>query len=147
MHIMRPSPGIRRFTRLFIVLLAVVGLAASCTDEQFEVMLHVNASRDAAGRADLNWDEDLGRKAQAWAEHLARQGYLSHSNLSDGAPAGWQRLGENVGYGPTIASVHQGYMNSSGHRANILDSRFNYIGVGYAKSGNRVYTVQVFMKR
>ena len=38
-------------------------------------------------------------------------------------------------------------MNSSGHRQNILDRSFNYIGVGYAKSGNRVYTVQVFMKR
>ncbi len=147
MHITRLSPGSRRIARLAIVLVAVIGLAASCTDEQFEVMLHVNASRDAAGISDLNWDEDLGAKAQAWAEHLARQGYLSHSNLSAGVPAGWQRLGENVGYGPSIASVHQGYMNSSGHRANILDSRFNYIGVGYAKSGNRVYTVQVFMKR
>ena len=147
MHTSRLSPGPRRFTSLLFLVLAVIGLAASWTDEQCEVMLHVNASRDAAGRSDLNWDEDLGRKAQAWAEHLARQGYLSHSNLSDGAPAGWQRLGENVGYGPSIASVHQGYMNSSGHRANILDSRFNFIGVGYAKSGSRVYTVQVFMKR
>lgn len=147
MHITRLSPGSRRFARLAIVLLAIIGLAASCTNEQFEVMLHVNESRGNAGVSDLNWDDDLGEKAQAWAEHLAQQGYLSHSNLSDGAPAGWQRLGENVGYGPTIASVHQGYMNSSGHRANILDSRFNFIGVGYAKSGNRVYTVQVFMKR
>ena len=93
---------------------AVLGLAASCTDEQFEVMLYVNEDRSDANLELLQWDETLG---------------------------------ENVGYGATIASVHRGYMNSSGHRQNILDRRFNYIGVGYAKSGNRVYTVQVFMKR
>jgi len=126
---------------------AVLGLAAGCTDEQFEVMLYVNEDRSDANLELLQWDETLGEKAQAWAEHLARQGSLSHSNLSSGVPSGWQRLGENVGYGPTIASVHHGYMNSSGHRQNILDRSFNYIGVGYAKSGNRVYTVQVFMKR
>lgn len=147
MQITRVSPGTRRFIRFVVVAIAVLGLAASCTDEQFEVMLYVNEDRSDRNIHLLKWDDDLGEKAQAWAEHLARRGSLSHSNLSDGAPSGWQRLGENVGYGPTIASVHNGYMTSSGHRANILDRGFNYIGVGHAKSGNRVYTVQVFMKR
>ena len=38
-------------------------------------------------------------------------------------------------------------MRSSGHRANILDGRFNYIGTGYAERGSRVFTVQVFMQK
>ena len=71
---------------------AVLGLAAGCTDEQFEVMLYVNEDRSDANLELLQWDETLGEKAQAWAEHLARQGSLSHSNLSSGVPSGWQRL-------------------------------------------------------
>ena len=37
-------------------------------------------------------------------------------------------------------------MKSTGHRKNILESKWKYVGVGWAKAGNRVYTVQVFMQ-
>ncbi len=143
----RRTLNTRRLTRLAAVVAAVLLLAAGCTDEQLEVMWHVNTERHDRGIPLLKWDDDLGEKAQAWAEHLAAKGSLSHSNLASGAPAGWRMLGENVGYGPSIAAVHGGYMNSSGHRANILNSRFNYIGVGHAKKGSRTYTVHVFMQR
>ena len=55
-------------------------------------------------------------------------------------------LGENVGYGPSIATIESAYMNSPGHRANILASKWNGVGTGYATNGDRVYTVQVFIK-
>ena len=86
------------------------------------------------------------RKAQAWAEHLAAQNQLSHSVLTDGITAHYCALGENVGYGPSVAAIETAYMNSAGHRANILDTRWNGVGVGYAKRGNIVFTVQFFIK-
>jgi len=58
----------------------------------------------------------------------------------------WCSLGENVGYGPSVAAIEDAYMNSSGHRANILSTKWNGAGVGYATNGKRVFTVQVFIK-
>jgi uncharacterized protein YkwD len=51
-----------------------------------------------------------------------------------------------VGYGSSVASVEDAYMRSEGHRDNILQSKWKYVGVGFAKAGSRVYTVQVFMQ-
>ena len=48
--------------------------------------------------------------------------------LADGAPPGWRKLGENVGMGGSISSVHVAYMDSPGHRANVLDPAFTQIG-------------------
>ena len=85
-----------------------------------------------------------------WASTLRDRCQISHSRLADGAPANWRKLGENVGRGGDIAQVHVAYMNSSGHRANILDGSYNYVGAG-AVWGNcngyrTVFTVQVFMR-
>lgn len=58
-------------------------------------------------------------------------------------PYGW--AGENIAYGyPTPESVVNGWMNSSGHRANILNSNFNHIGVGYYLKGSTAFWVQLF---
>ena len=58
----------------------------------------------------------------------------------------WCSIGENVGYGPSVAAIEDAYMASAGHRANILNTKWNGVGVGYAKNGNRIFTVQVFIK-
>ena len=51
-----------------------------------------------------------------------------------------------MGSGPSVNAIEQAYMASPGHRANILATRWNGVGVGYATRGNTVYTVQVFIK-
>jgi uncharacterized protein YkwD len=58
----------------------------------------------------------------------------------------WQTYGENIAMGqPTASAVLDSWMHSSGHRANILNSRYQEIGVGYARdSAGRPYYVQVF---
>jgi uncharacterized protein YkwD len=89
---------------------------------------------------------DAQRKAQAWAERLASDGYLHHSSLSAGISVRWCSLGENVGSGPSVNAIEQAYMASPGHRANILATRWNGVGVGYAKRGSTIYTVHVFIK-
>ena len=131
-----------------VALLAAVSLLLSAClgSAQSQVLNELNADRKANSRSVLPVQADAQRKAQAWAEKLARENRLYHSNLPDGIGARWCSLGENVGYGPSVAAIEDGYMASSGHRANILSTKWNGVGVGYAKNGSRVYTVQVFIK-
>ncbi|QYG93549.1 CAP domain-containing protein [Iamia sp. SCSIO 61187] len=129
-----------------VAVLVALLLAACLTSGQDAVLRELNSDRRAHGLASLPAHGTLTAKAQAWAEKMAREGRLSHSNLASGAPRCWQRLGENVGYGSSAAAVQDAFMRSSGHRANVL-GRWTDVGVGYAKAGNRVYVVQVFMVR
>lgn len=113
---------------------------------QNQVHSELNADRGAQRLRTLSIQSDAQAKAQAWAEKLARENKLYHSTLSDGIRTRWCALGENVGYGANVPVIEDAYMGSDGHRANILSTTWNGVGVGYAKNGNRVFTVQVFIK-
>lgn len=139
-----------RALRLAIAALLVLVMGASLTgcqsSEQARVADLVNQTRAQYGRSYLRDNLQLDNKAQAWAEYLAGLNTLKHSNLPDGITYQWRSLAENVGYGGSIEQVHRAYLNSPGHRANILDPRWNYMGTGVAWRGSRVFTVQVFMQ-
>jgi uncharacterized protein YkwD len=140
------SSRTHRAVGLVVLVLAFSMLTACLTTSQEQVLTELNADRKAAGRRTLSVQDDAQRKAQAWAEKLARENKLYHSKLSDGIKVRWCSLGENVGYGTSVAAVQDAYMRSSGHKANILSTKWNGVGVGYAKNGNRVFTVQVFIQ-
>ncbi len=129
-------------------LVAVVVMAlGACSPEVDHSTDLLNADRNAKGLASLPTNIDLYLKAQSWSEQLARDGYLHHSNLPDGIGYNWARLGENVGYGYSLEQVQQAFMNSPGHRANILDGGFNRIGLGVTRDGaGRYWVVQEFMQ-
>jgi len=135
----------RTLVRLALAVVALVAIMASCTPQQLEVTSLVNRTRRAAGVHSLQQNLNLDAKAQGWAEHLARQGYLAHSTLSNGVNYPYRLLGENVGYGGSLEQIHQAFLNSPGHRRNIMDSQFEYIGTGVAYGHDRVWVVQVFM--
>lgn len=150
-----PAHGRRRrrlpTKRLALVLAApllVLGLAAcEPTPQQEAVRGHINESRRASGLHALADDVTVRLKAQAWAEHLAASGALSHSDLRSGLDAvPWVGIAENVGSGSSIRQVHESFMASPRHRANILDRRWDIVGTGHAVGGGgQVYTVQVFV--
>ncbi|MGW6128463.1 CAP domain-containing protein [Cellulomonas sp. NPDC055163] len=97
----------------------------------------VNQVRAENGLAPLQYRARLGEVAEAWTVEMARTRVLSH-NPQVGAQIepGWSSWGENVGYaggyGDNAERIFTGWMNSAGHRANILDPRFTSIGVGAA---------------
>ena len=142
----RPRRTRKRAALLALVLLAGVVLGACMNPQQQETFDLVNASRARAGLPALTIDLEAQNKAQAWAEQMARENRLYHSNLADGM-TGWRMLAENVGYGSSIAQVHEAYMNSSGHKANILNNRVTHIGTGVARGNGRTWTVHVFVQR
>lgn len=128
-------------------ILVAVGLLSGCLNSRQEsVRTAMTNDRHAHNLQQLRVQSDAQAKAQAWAERLASDGYLHHSNLQSGIHVRWCSLGENVGYGPSVPAIEDAYMASAGHRANILSTKWTGVGVGYATSGTRVYTVHVFIK-
>lgn len=119
-----------------------------------QVVSLVNAERAKQGLAALKSDSRLAEIAQKKAEDMAKNGYFSHTSPTYGSAfdmlkaAGYtyKAAGENIAMGQkSAASVMNGWMNSSGHRANILSSSYEKIGVGHAISSDGTpYWVQIF---
>lgn len=139
---------------LFLLIASLFGAATTgceSTDlERNQVISLVNETRMSQGLAPLKSNTKLSLKADAWAKRLRDACELSHSRLADGAPKSWLKLGENVGYGGDISVVHDAYLRSPGHYANIVDPAFTQMGAaavwGDCDGQHRVFTVQVFMK-
>ena len=118
------------------------------------VLTLTNKERQAAGLSELTLSPELSRVAQAKAEDMARNGYFSHTSPTYGsafdmlkaAGYSYRTAGENIAKGQKNAdAVMKGWMNSSGHRANILGTGYTKIGVGYAVSSSGTpYWVQIF---
>jgi hypothetical protein len=137
----------RRVAKVTLLVATVVALIAACTPEVYRSQDLVNAARVQHGRRALEFNLELHFKAQGWADTLAREQQLRHSYLPAGITQPWRKLGENVGVGGSVDSVHNAFMNSSGHRGNILDPAFNQIGAGVTRDGaGRYWVVQVFMQ-
>jgi uncharacterized protein YkwD len=112
----------------------------------------VNQERAKQGCRAVTSDARLTQAAQGHSADMARRGFFDHTNPDGKSPgdritaAGyrWSTYGENIAKGqPTPASVMKSWMNSPGHRANILNCKFAEIGVGVVKSGGPYWT-QVF---
>jgi hypothetical protein len=105
----------------------------------------INGLRASRGLAGLGTHPVLTAKAQAWAANMAARNTLYHSNLADGVTVGWNKLGENVGYGPDVNRVFQAFVNSPPHFANMVDGAFQWVGVGVAYGGGRMWVAVEFM--
>ncbi len=129
-----------------LALVLALSMVAACTPEQdrANVVLLINKERATYRLGAVEWNDELGDKAQLWSEHLADSGKLGHSVLSDGVSVGWRALGENVGYGDDIGKVHVAFMNSPAHREAILNGVYRAIGIGIAQRGDQLYIVEVF---
>jgi len=81
--------------------------------------------------------ELLSQYAQDWANKMAVNGRLTHSSMSDIMKLGYTAVAENIAYGQkSPEEVMDTWMNSSGHKKNILNSKFNAIGCGLSLSSN-----------
>ncbi len=116
-----------------------------------EVLALVNTERAAVGCPALTVNAKLTKAAQDHSEDLAAHSNMSHTG-SDGSDPGqritragyeWSTYAENVAYGyDTAAKVMEGWMNSPGHKRNILDCDVKEIGIGLAQPGQ--YCTQDF---
>ena len=111
-----------------------------------------NVERSKQGLAPLTLDTALSKVAHAKAQDMKDKNYFDHNSPTYGSPfdmmksfgISYRSAGENIAMGQTSPEqVVQAWMESPGHRANIMNSSFTHIGVGYVASGN--YWSQMFI--
>ncbi|MBU5626773.1 SafA/ExsA family spore coat assembly protein [Oscillibacter sp. MSJ-2] len=117
-----------------------------------EVMRLVNEARAKNGLKPLSANWELSRVARYKSQDMVDRRYFSHTSPTYGTPfqmiksfgLTYRTAGENIAYGQsTPQAVVNAWMNSSGHRANILNPSYTQIGVGYVANGH--YWTQLFI--
>ncbi|WZY00017.1 SafA/ExsA family spore coat assembly protein [Bacillus sp. FSL W7-1360] len=134
-------------------------IPSSSANKRFEeeVVRLVNAERAKQGLAPLKNNWELSRVARFKSEDMRDANYFDHTSPTYGSPhkmikdfgISYRASGENIAAGQvTPQDVFKGWMNSPGHKKNILSPNYTEIGVGYAKGGSyRHYWTQMFIGR
>jgi len=134
-------------------VLEIESLEQQCLDE-------INRVRRRSGLPRLNFYEELLPVAREYSRRMAEQHFFSHNDPDgltvrervDEADIRWRMLGENLAYSngyvnPVAASLH-GWMDSPGHRRNILDPDFSMTAIGvWIKEDGTVYFTEIFLKQ
>lgn len=133
-------------------ILQIPQLDSTVSSYEAEVVRLVNSIRQKNGLQPLAVNWELSRVARYKSQDMLDNGYFSHTSPTYGSPfqmikafgLSYRSAGENIakGYASPQAVVN-GWMNSSGHRANILSASYTQIGVGYVSQGN--YWTQMFI--
>ncbi|HHL3300927.1 TPA: CAP domain-containing protein [Bacillus cereus] len=128
--------------------------AKSLSEFEQRVVELTNAERAKQGLPALKIDNELSKVARIKSEDMQKNNYFDHNSPTYGSPfdmmkkfgISYTSAGENIAQGQrTPEEVVQAWMNSAGHRANILNNGFTHIGVGYVESGN--YWTQQFITK
>ena len=146
---LRPVPAFA-LSLLVFFLLAVDGPRPAMAGEalarldgtwRIDMLRRINAIRQREGLDSLRMDERLNRAAQLHSDDMVKRDFFDHENpdgarMTDRADAfgyRWRRLLENLAAGQRdVAAAIEGWMNSPGHRAAILDAQIRDAGMGYA---------------
>jgi hypothetical protein len=111
-----------------------------------EFVAHINDLRASQGLPALSVDPGLTMVAMEWTQQMAATDTLSHRpNLAEVAPSDWTRVGENVGVGSVVGTLHEAFVNSPGHYANLVHPAYRYIGVAVVMSGSTMWVTENFM--
>lgn len=137
----------------FSMLTAAEAQAAASATE-LELVAAVNHARTAQGLPALRWSEALATAARRHAAVMAKHGIAEHGFAGEpglasrvtqaGAHFAW--LAENVACGPGIEDIQNEFLRSPNHRANILDSDMDSIGIGIVERGGQWFAVEDFSK-
>lgn len=120
--------------------------AYTLSEARSRILADVNAARERTGVAPLRANSSLHTVATAWSKKQADAGAMSHNpKYTSQIPDGWYAAGENVAFGYMPDTVTRAWLDSKGHRENILRTSFTHIGIGVACSDDgRAYYTQVF---
>jgi len=137
------------------VLAAQIALAQQKTDDAARQLFEaVNRERSSQGLAPLKWDDALASAARQHAEAMAARNALAH-HLPDepSLPTRVTRAGvrfvwlsENIAQGPTAANISEQWTHSPNHRANVLDTDMDTVGIGIAERNGVLFAAADFCK-
>ena len=128
--------------------------SSSLSNDEKEVLDLINKQRTNNGLKALEIDYEVQRVARIKAQDMVDNNYFAHESPTYGTPfnmlnsfkVSYKTAGENIAGNSTNIGAVKAWMNSSGHKANILNGSYNYTGIGVVKSSKygRIY-VQVFI--
>ena len=149
------NPTIKNYNLIYPgQIINIPSVSSSVASFESEVVRLVNAERSKAGLAPLTQDWQLSRVARYKSQDMKDLGYFSHTSPTYGSPfemmksfgITYRTAGENIAKGySTPEAVVKAWMNSPGHRANILNSSYTHLGVGYVAQGS--YWTQMFISK
>lgn len=149
------NPTIKNYNLIYPgQIINIPSVSSSVASFESEVVRLVNAERSKAGLAHLTQDWQLSRVARYKSQDMKDLGYFSHTSPTYGSPfemmksfgITYRTAGENIAKGySTPEAVVKAWMNSPGHRANILNSSYTHLGVGYVAQGS--YWTQMFISK
>lgn len=130
--------------------------SVSLTEDEKETLDLINEERKKAGLSPLVVDSEVQRVARIKAQDMVNNNYFSHTSPTYGSPfemlqsykVSYKTAGENIAGNSSNSGAVNAWMNSSGHRANILNSSFTHTGLGVVNSSKygKIY-VQMFIGR
>lgn len=127
--------------------------SAGTTVEEQQAVNLLNADRAASGLPALRVNSQLTGLAEDYAQEMINRNFFSHTNPEGQSPFDRMRqrgisfgyAGENLAINSSVADAETAFMNSSGHRANILNPNYTQVGIGVKHGSNgSVYVVQEF---
>jgi uncharacterized protein YkwD len=106
----------------------------------------INSERLTDSLGKLHLDPELSKTAKKHTLEMAKNNKLYHTSSDDlrARVTNWNLLGENVGVGGGVGSLHTAFMNSPAHAANVLHSSFKHVGVAVTRSGGRMWVTVIF---
>lgn len=141
-----PRVGSWLLAVVMLVASAAPALASPSTDREAEFLQLLNDERRAHGQPGLMVMPELVAGARGQTAAMSAADELFHNpSLGSVLADGWEKLGENVGVGYDVEGLHQAFMNSPGHRANVLDDGYEYVGIGVTlEDDGKIWVAFVF---
>ena len=138
-----------------LILLPQTGFAQRRKKTAEQVLLEsANRERAAHGLPPLKWDETLARAARQHTLQMAKQNSLSHQFHGEPdlparairAGARFSVIAENVAEGPSAINIHAQWMKSPHHRANLLDTDLDSVGIAVTERNGQLFAVEDFSR-
>lgn len=106
----------------------------------------MNDARGRAGDSSLRLDPELTKVARKHTREMTGANLLHHTDDTSmrRRVTNWRLLGENVGVGGTVDSLHVAFMNSPSHRSNVMHDEFRHVGIGTRYAHGRLWVTVVF---
>lgn len=138
-----------------LIFLPLTSLAQQKETNAEQVLFEsANRERVAHGLPPLEWDAKLARAAHQHALRMAKQNSLSHQFPGEPdlparaiqAGSRFSAIAENVAEGPSAANIHAQWMKSSHHRANLLGTDLNSVGIAVTERNRQLFAVEDFSR-
>jgi uncharacterized YkwD family protein/spore coat assembly protein SafA len=156
-EIIEANPHIKNPSLIYPGQKLTIPLFGETKTIEHQVIQLTNQERAKYGLSALKPHWELSRVARYKSNDMRDKNYFSHTSPTYGSPftmiknfgISYRAAGENIAMGQTSAqAVVQAWMNSPGHRKNILSQNYTHIGVGYAKGGSgQHYWTQMFISQ